>query len=124
MSEIKNLSLRVNRCHRHSKRGNKKYRPLSEPIIDAIVEAYVAGELVASIAERLGISHSAVSDAARRRGVPLRNDHRRGAGGFVRIHYDQDERERRMHGNAARDVTGSLMGDPPIGFSALDRRTR
>lgn len=30
-------------------------------------------------------------------------------------------REERLHGYAARDLTGAVMGDPPVGFSALDR---
>lgn len=31
-------------------------------------------------------------------------------------------RDRRNVGYAARDLTGAAMGDPPVGFSALDRR--
>lgn len=31
-------------------------------------------------------------------------------------------RDQRNIGYAARDLTGAAMGDPPVGFSALDRR--
>lgn len=36
----------------------------------------------------------------------------------------ESEREARMHGNALRSLTGAIMGDPPVGHSALDRRAR
>lgn len=31
------------------------------------------------------------------------------------------EREDRMYGYAARDLTATMMGDPPVGFSFLDK---
>lgn len=31
------------------------------------------------------------------------------------------DRERRNHANDARSLTGKLLGDPPVGFSAADR---
>jgi hypothetical protein len=34
----------------------------------------------------------------------------------------EDERQRRKAGNDARDVTATFFGDPPRGFSALDKR--
>ena len=34
------------------------------------------------------------------------------------------ERDARMAGEEPRSLTGMMMGDPPVGFSALDRRER
>lgn len=36
----------------------------------------------------------------------------------------QDEREQRYRGNDQRDLTGTIFGDPPRGFSALDESER
>lgn len=40
----------------------------------------------------------------------------------INVSHVDAEREDRMHGYAARDLTATIMGDPPVGFSALDRR--
>lgn len=56
--------------------------------------------------------------------------HKNVDGGFsVTINHQPTSREEivrtdRLHGYAARDLTGTLMGDPPVGHSALDRRAR
>lgn len=119
---IKNLSLR-RPDHRISTR-REKWSKLKSADIDAIAAAYARGDRVSDIAERFGVSHSTPADIARRKGIPLRRVREKQYMPVRSIDISQvdAEREDRMHGYAARDLTATIMGDPPKGFSALDRR--
>ena len=119
---IKNLSLRKP-DHRYSTR-REKWSKLKSADLDAIAAAYARGDRVSDIAERFGISHSTPADIARRKGIPLRCVREKQYMPVRSIDISQvdAEREDRMHGYAARDLTDTLMGDPPVGHSALDRR--
>lgn len=119
---IKNLSLR-RPDHRISTR-REKWAKLSDADLDAVAAAYARGDRVSDIAERFGISHSTPADIARRKGIPLRCVREKQYMPVRSIDISQvdAEREDRMHGYAARDLTATMMGDPPVGFSALDRR--
>ena len=118
---IKNLSLR-RPDHRISTR-REKWAKLSDADLDAVAAAYARGDRVSDIAERFGISHSTPADIARRKGIPLRCvRERQYVPRPVIVSEVEIEREDRMHGYAARDLTATMMGDPPVGHSALDRR--
>lgn len=119
---IKNLSLR--RTHHRISTRREKWSKLSEADLDAVAAAYARGDRVSDIAEKFGISHSTPADIARRKGIPLRCVREKPYMPVRSIDISQvdAEREDRMHGYAARDLTATMMGDPPVGFSALDRR--
>lgn len=118
---IKNLSLR-RPDHRISTR-REKWSKLSDADLDAIAAAYARGDRVSDIAEKYGVSHSTPADIARRKGIPLRCVREKQYMRVQPVDVSEVEAERddRMHGYAARDLTATMMGDPPVGFSALDQ---
>jgi hypothetical protein len=79
------------------------------------------GASVGDIAKELGRQRSIVSAKA----YYLRNNEkgRPGAGNVCAVNVPPDrweDRDRRL--SAPQTLTGVMFGDPPIGFSALDRR--
>lgn len=119
---IKSISLR-RPDHRISTR-RERWAKLKSADIDAIAAAYARGDRVSDIAEKYGVSHSTPAGIARRKGIPLRcvREKQYMPARSIDISQVDAEREDRMHGYAARDLTATIMGDPPVGFSALDRR--
>ncbi len=99
------------------KRGGARLK-LTEDQQNALITAYRSGADPKSLADRFHIDVTNVRRYARRAGI-----FRRQPTGPEPIDIDHEyARIERLTAYDKRSLTGRLFGDPPVGFSALDRR--
>lgn len=99
-----------------------RQRKWTEAEVTILTECHQAGVLLANIAKELNRSESSVRKKWEAMEHPFRK---------VRCAYPDRaeapetalaERDRRINA-PYRDLTAAFFGDPPLGYSALDRRT-
>jgi hypothetical protein len=80
------------------------------------------GEVFQKIADAVGREMQAVVSRYGNYGRTFSSDHGRESGAAKASAYQLAERDKRAAARRSQDLTASWMGDPPPGYSALDKR--
>lgn len=110
-------------------------RRISDDDRQRILAAYVAGESGRRIGDRFNVGRGYATELAKKHGIPRPVREKMPKGSAYRsycncslnvvaaLQIDPEMaslRDERQESYYARDLTATLLGDPPVGFSALD----